>query len=365
MSKEGHIKTIIDSALYNSETCQNCDKRIFLPLTGGIINMVFQVCNPSGECHSSVLTFYPEDNLDRYNNLLIIMRLIETLKSVPLQHLEYANVYRVNELSCGVILKDFIPGRTVAKALEEKILTCDTFEKIIKQLGLALKNIHSLPAPHFGSLHSENGNNVTWDTFFLDRYEARLENILSANPKTTIGEVSIHMVQLLIPKMRELSNRYGKTLKNAKKPFVLHHDLHFLNIIINDKTDIGAILDWENATGGDPLFDLTFLEAQFFLSRHILPNGFNSFSDFASAYKSSLPYVENIQERRILYLIDCALSYFEALRFIDKQDVSDQIALYAKNHFTILSEICSGKNLSDIGICELLPYKEIEQGGNL
>ncbi|MFL1429060.1 MULTISPECIES: phosphotransferase family protein [unclassified Nocardiopsis] len=59
-----------------------------------------------------------------------------------------------------------------------------------------------------------------------------------------------------IPGIDELHEKLARTLPEQSAPAIVHGDYRLDNVLVTDKGDISAVLDWEMATLGDPLVDL-------------------------------------------------------------------------------------------------------------
>ncbi|MDE3725249.1 phosphotransferase family protein [Nocardiopsis sp. N85] len=59
-----------------------------------------------------------------------------------------------------------------------------------------------------------------------------------------------------IPGIDELHEKLARTLPEQSAPAIVHGDYRLDNVLVTDKGEIGAVLDWEMATLGDPLVDL-------------------------------------------------------------------------------------------------------------
>lgn len=319
-----------------NDKCRRCDKINVEILSGGLINCNIKVFNPHDSYKPVVLTIYKENPLIRIEQQRKVFSLAENIPNVPVQKLYNTSV---NKEGVGIVEKEYIEGSTVAHFVENGDLSEAKWSNIMYQLGYVLANIHSVPARQVGRFVDNNKQTLNWKDFFMQRFDNRIAKLDKKDPSLQFGKTSIRSVQDMIPYLVDISNKTAPLLGEVDNPALLHHDFHFLNIIMTDEPQVRGILDWENLTGGDPEFDLAFFETQLFLNRQYIPNINRVHEHLIESYVNKVGHWPKSQKRS-LYMLDCALSYFEAITNIPAEKITGQVNLYAEGQAEIIRKIC-------------------------
>jgi len=306
-------------------------------LSGGLVNCTFKVNNTESDRGPIVLSIYRNDQWLRVEQQKRVSTETERIPNIPMQRLLSTSI---TQSGIGIAEREFIKGDTIAHFIENGNLPEAGLSTIMQELGYILANIHSVPAKLIGRVADQNNNTTSWRDFFMHRFGRRVANIMEIRPDIKIGGIKIQQVQDMMPRVVEVSNEISPLLSDVGRPFLLHHDFHFLNIIMTDKPlRVQGVLDWENLTGGDPEFDLAFLETQLYLNRKFLPKLEHIKKHLVEGYANKSGYWPQTPKRP-LYMLDCALSYFEAVSKLSSDKTTDQIKLYAKGHAENIKELC-------------------------
>lgn len=334
-------KEIINAAaqnIHNQIICRNCAYSEIEVLSGGLINCNIKICSPSNNCKPVVITAYGNNHETKVTQQEKALMMAEKIPNVPVQLLR--NSTTIRDANLGLVEKDYIEGNTIAYYIENTNLSESKWSTVMNQLGYILGNIHSIPTQNIGSLSRQNyPSRITWKDFFMQRFNDRIINIANISSSIQFGDTSMKQVKDMIPKLIEYADRVSPSLDNTINPVLIHHDFHFLNIIMTEEPQVRAILDWENITGGDSEFDIAFFNTQLYLNRKRLPEINRIQKHFIQGYIKKLGYWPN-SSKMSLYMTDCALSYFEAISTIPSGHISDQVNLYAKGQAEIIQEVC-------------------------
>lgn len=117
------------------------------------------------------------------------------------------------------------------------------------QVGLLLAGLHAVETPHYGFF--EGAQFPSWDDFVFYWLE---------NQTFYIKKFGI-LDRNTIDRVLALFHSYRAVL-HAVKPHAIHMDLSPANILVSGP-DI-HVIDWDNARGGDPAFDISYTLARAF-----------------------------------------------------------------------------------------------------
>lgn len=139
---------------------------------------------------------------------------------------------------------EFIKGVPLNKIHEK--LTQKQYIEISSELGILVKQIHSIEGSYFGNLSQEDKRFHTWEEAFLCMIKELLEDAIDAK---VVLPYNYDKIYNMIYEKR-------KVLNIVKTPSLIHKDLWEGNIFIDPKTaKITGLLDCERALYGDKLLD--------------------------------------------------------------------------------------------------------------
>ena len=124
--------------------------------------------------------------------------------------------------------------------------------KIVKQLASILRTIHSIPITELQFLKKHPYPEAL---YWVSSIDLNLDNIIEINHRTKYlnEKVLKEGIAFIRANTRKLLQQ---------KSYLLHTDINFENILVDEHTlEITAILDWEWAQIGDPLYDLTDIDS--------------------------------------------------------------------------------------------------------
>lgn len=147
-------------------------------------------------------------------------------------------------LNHPALLLTRVPGTTVCKAAiaEEKKLL------LFEQMGALLRKMHMIRIQGFGFLHIEDGEAVGQATSWNDHW----------NIEYTIPHIEVLKREgIITPDESTLADRAFSQVKQITldKASLLHHDIHWNNVI-TDGESITGIIDLSNSMAGDPHYDI-------------------------------------------------------------------------------------------------------------
>lgn len=132
---------------------------------------------------------------------------------------------------------------------------------IVLQIAQLISKLHHIQAPHYGFFKGQQFN--TWTDFIL--YWIDKQSVYIKKNKT--------LTDAEIAQVKSIFNKYIKVL-TLSHPSVIHMDLNSTNFLISpEHKKVECIVDWDNARGGDPVADVSYM-----LER--VSNG-EGFSEFA------------------------------------------------------------------------------------
>ncbi len=144
-----------------------------------------------------------------------------------------------------------LKGNPLMQIVKDGSITQQDRDAVIRETGRILSKVHSIKTQKFGWLSDGGvGHNDTWAEYVLRR--ARPDAI------ERVKEVAnkINLDPSFIDRAAEILSQYQE-LYDQVEPRLLHGDLGFEHIFV-DGTTITGIIDWGNATSGDPLHDFAW-----------------------------------------------------------------------------------------------------------
>ncbi len=164
----------------------------------------------------------------------------------------------------------------------------ETTRKVLGQLGKALRQLHDKPVgDRFGRVGL--GTVVEWDMFW---WEGAHEHIGFCSTHGLISD------DQRLDAEREFDKE--RALLFYEYPRLLHADLSYDNILLDPATkDLKAVIDWEDAVLGDPVFELAGLATFHPEARH---------ASFLGAYYEDGERPDDFEYRFWIYYLRIALA---------------------------------------------------------
>ncbi|MGZ8509816.1 MAG: phosphotransferase family protein [Chitinophagaceae bacterium] len=128
----------------------------------------------------------------------------------------------------------------ISKKIEGKVATHHKCRlDIIKKMGIYAALIHTIPTKGYGHMFDWSENTLSKN----DNWKDYLQCELKVRERLAVLEKN----KMLPLKMAGKIRAELKKIKQWDQPPCLHHgDLRLKNVMVNDKGDITAIIDWEN-----------------------------------------------------------------------------------------------------------------------
>ncbi len=144
----------------------------------------------------------------------------------------------------GRVLRVFryIPGSTP---------TIDESPSFFRQLGAALRHLHSVALPSFTARVGEEGF-PRWSAFLEHRWTAVTGRAEAAG-----------IDDGLVTRARALSAVLADQVDEAVRPALCHRDLYLDNVLVDESGSLVALLDFDIVEAWDPVVD--FLKPQWFI----------------------------------------------------------------------------------------------------
>ncbi len=150
-------------------------------------------------------------------------------------------------------IMDLVEGRSLSIYQKNNELQAD---KIAFELGGHLRRLHSIRMDGFGFVDTDllktNGTVRCLDNNYPDYFDKRLDDHLDylSSKKLLTPET--------IDEIRQLFKKYSSLL-NIDSGVLVHRDMALWNVL-GTRDRITAIIDWDDAVGGDPADDLGILQ---------------------------------------------------------------------------------------------------------
>ncbi len=206
-------------------------------------------------------------------------------------------------------IQQFLPGRKLYAVWKE--LRPDEQEGVAAQLAAALKVIHGLGAPGFGSADAGSKAEAVWLDYFSDKFARTLDEIKA---------LKMSMVPGIVEMARDYFDEHSAVLQDGQ-PTVVHGDLSLVNILVHEGR-LSAILDFEYALQAPLDYELWVTEA-FCLYPNDWAEEDNEvfctadFANFFPLLQKHYPEIfetRNLRQRVDLYHLESALSNYLAWR---------------------------------------------------
>lgn len=191
-------------------------------------------------------------------------------------------------------LQSFITGLPLTEYLESRSRTEETNELIGKSVGRMLNRIHSTYTEGFGYIENEKGTYATKHEW-LDRLFAGRDELQGYLGDT----LEIDTIFSII---------HAGAMQDYGSPRLLHGDYKMDHIFINPETlEISGVIDFEEASSGDPILDLVTWEFHSGdeIKTEYVKNGYEENGIFGEMYHDRY---------RAMYLYKCLymLRYYSA-----------------------------------------------------
>jgi len=145
-----------------------------------------------------------------------------------------------------VAVESKLPG----KSLGDSQLPQDETRKIVVEAGEILAKIHSITPKKFGRLHEGGiGGHESWESYMLRLRQQQVKGLLKSAQKAGISKDQIDKALQILGD--HIEQYQGVT------PHLLHGDYGPKHILVEDG-QVSGILDFENATSGDPIYDFAW-----------------------------------------------------------------------------------------------------------
>ena len=213
------------------------------------------------------------------------------------QALPYVKIYEV-DLSCEKVpfmyeIMDFVPGQPLSLLQDPE--SQELPNGLLSSLGALIAQIHLIKIDGYGPLsivsYKESklvqGVHRYWSDYLFCHLKEHIEIC------TDIGAITFNEAE----EVNRLFMKYGSLL-NENQGVLLHGDLGGHNIF-SDGGRITALIDWEDAMSGDPIFDLAYWGT---FTRDQLR------AELLSGYKKHAQLPEDFEIRYWLYYLRIALS---------------------------------------------------------
>lgn len=216
---------------------------------------------------------------------------LSKLKDAGLPHIQVNEV----DVSRSVVPFDYeITDEAVGDTLYDFAMTAGDNPDLFRKLGEMVAHIHETKTNGFGPVHPESiasnkprGLHETWQTYLFLNLDTHIEmcETLQAISRDEAAKIS----ELL----------KGLTEVGVSDPVLLHGDLANHNAF-TDGEKITALIDWEDAISGDPLYDVAYYGSSCFGKEHWQLS-------FLEGYKSVRPVDREFPRRYWLYYLRIAL----------------------------------------------------------
>lgn len=176
---------------------------------------------------------------------------------------------------------EYVDGLSLRSAPEE------TVRKVLGQLGAALAKLHGGAAPSDRYGRVGIGLLPDWDLFVTWHVEAHIKycldhGLITVEQAKTVNTIFTDCIFLDSPSS------------------LLHGDLSYDNILLDSVTnDLKAVIDWEDAVLGDPIFDLAGLATFHPVERH---------ASFIDSYYAGRAKPDDFEYRFWMYYLRIALA---------------------------------------------------------
>ncbi len=166
------------------------------------------------------------------------------------------------------IITEFVEGKLLENIWSN--LNEEEKEKIVIQLADIIRSIHSIKYEMFGDI----------EEFDCPRKFYTYERMIISNIRRyarIIGPKNLLPIKLVTKAAKFVEDNIVNIHLDFK-PTLIHNDLHFGNIIINQECEVKAIIDFEWAAAGNPIVDLIGVNEEFPLDKKLKDLFFTKYS---------------------------------------------------------------------------------------
>lgn len=168
---------------------------------------------------------------------------------------------------------------------------------IMREMGRYAALINTIPTSGFG-------NTFDWSNNLLSRNETFAEYLQNALQVEARLQILEKHKMLSAEKLKQLRKIFEEAMKLNPQPRLNHSDVRLKNMMVNEKGEIKAVIDWENCTSNIApqwelsvaLHDLGIDEKQIFLESYGISE--KKFAEFAPLIKAFniINYTQTIEE---------------------------------------------------------------------
>lgn len=273
------------------EICERrlgCKPALIEPITtAGTFHLVFKVTDTDNKAYVI--------RLNRFPDLTQSWSLYHDVSIYPLLYERGLRVPHVLEIDCSrricptdYEILTYVDGRPLNAYENQETQFMDP--DLISAVGAYVARVHTIKLKCFGPLRIGfiEGLLTTWADYIFLRFEEHVAVCVG------IGAISKDEAD----NIREAFERH-RNFFMISDPALLHGDLGNHNFISADGKSINALIDWEDAMSGDPIFDIAFWGT--FFKDHML-------KDFVAGYTTIASLPHDFEKRYWLYYLRVALS---------------------------------------------------------
>lgn len=272
-----HIKTIFQEQFGTSPLT-------IIPLPRSTLHRVYKVTLPK---NSYVVRINALGNLYREFSFLTERRIMECLSNKSFQSIvvHMVNISR-KHFPFDYEIMDVAKGHNLFDVAKSKKI----HSSILTELGKTIALVHTIKTNKFGPFDVNLvGIYPTWKEYIYCSFDKHIRLCIK------IGFIDKEIGS----RVRSLFLKFGSMLKDVD-PVLLHGDLANHNVFTDEKR-ITALIDWEDAISGDPIFDIAYFGTGCYLHNEW-------FDAFLKGYQSRQELPEDFWLRYWLYFIRISLS---------------------------------------------------------
>ena len=267
-------------------------------MSGGLVNQVFLVDG------AHIVRIGARE--DAYQRLKHESELLTSLAGkIPVANIEAFGlldgyVYQVQK---------YVPGQKLYSVW--KNLRADVQESIATEIAAALKVIHAIRAPNFGSGLANTPHFDTWGAYLRAKFNQTLDEIRALH---------IQMEPGFLEMAQGYFDEHQAALEGGT-PVIIHGDLSLMNILVHN-SKVSALIDFEYTLQAPPDYELLVIEAFC-----LYPNDYAEeereaycaadFANFIPLLRKHYPALfetPRLRERMNLYQVSAALGNYLAWR---------------------------------------------------
>lgn len=147
------------------------------------------------------------------------------------------------------LLMERLPGEPVS---QQRDLSPDAHESILRQLGAYLRQVHNLTGNSFGYLgeHHPMPAEPDWHTAFRVMWHKLLDDLQRCGGYTAAEVISL----------KKLLHRHSKAFERPVRASLLHMDVWGQNVLADEFGQVTGLIDWDRALWGDPELEFAILD---------------------------------------------------------------------------------------------------------